>query len=260
MMELLLPKRIITKIVVATCVKAGTGSAIHRSRASHGLAMIVDGGAIYRFSTGVSIPIYANEIIYLPKHSDYDVERITPPSSDCWAINFDTDTDFIGTPQKWHVAEMPEIWDKFQIASELWLKGGAFSEWKIMELLYGILYALAQLSADPIKKQFARISPGVNYLESHYTDPGLTITMLANLCDVSDTYFRRIFNEQFHVSPLKYLINKRLNLAEELLASNLYSVTDVWNLCGYSDAVGFSNAFKKHTGISPKQYMKNHRG
>lgn len=75
----------------------------------------------------------------------------------------------------------------------------------------------------------------------------------------SEYHFFRLFKCAFGISPNKYIINKRMNYAMELLKNKDITVLDVALLCAFNDGFSFSKAFKKHFGISPSQIItKNH--
>lgn len=244
----------VSKIVLAIFVPADTGKHIHKNRPSHGLAFHCGGSKIYHFSDGTDLPVGANEIVYLPKYSSYELETQVP--GDCWAVNFDLQTDCVCRAQTFSVPDASGILSRFQIASELWIKKSAFFSLKICGLLYEILYYLADISQALPKNRFNKIAPAISYLEGHYTEGKVSITELANMCNMSDTYFRRFFGEQFSMTPVKYINQKRMKLAQELLESAMYSVSDVQEMCGYSDACRFSREFKKFFGCPPGEYGK----
>lgn len=51
-----------------------------------------------------------------------------------------------------------------------------------------------------------------------------------------------------------YLLNYRMEVAKKLLSNLRYKAYEVAELVGYSNNAYFSTAFKKHTGLTPKQY------
>lgn len=82
----------------------------------------------------------------------------------------------------------------------------------------------------------------------------LTLDELAFLAHKSLASFKRDFEKAYHVSPGKYIRERKLEIARQELeqgkiASSLY--IDF----GYDNLSNFSSAFKKKFGISPKQYQ-----
>jgi AraC family transcriptional regulator, exoenzyme S synthesis regulatory protein ExsA len=81
----------------------------------------------------------------------------------------------------------------------------------------------------------------------------LSVEDYAYLTGRSLSTFNRDFKRQFGVSPKKWLVDKRLERAHELLASN-HSVSEVALEVGYEDFSHFIKVFHKKFGISPKQF------
>jgi AraC-like DNA-binding protein len=67
------------------------------------------------------------------------------------------------------------------------------------------------------------------------------------------------FKKRFMVTVFQFLQSQCMERAKELLLFNDTSVSDIAIDLGYSNLFNFSNAFKKHYGISPLQ-MKNYKG
>jgi len=84
-------------------------------------------------------------------------------------------------------------------------------------------------------------------------EKGLTIDELAFLSNMSVSTFKRHFSEVFHTSPKKYFIQNRMERAKKLLQLNKRT-SDIYFELGYSNISSFSSEFKKHFGISPKQF------
>ena len=67
-------------------------------------------------------------------------------------------------------------------------------------------------------------------------------------------YVVHSFTKQIGVSPINYLITKRISEAKNLLKTTNYSIRDISSIVGFSTSSYFSQMFKKVTGLSPKEY------
>lgn len=85
-------------------------------------------------------------------------------------------------------------------------------------------------------------------------EKGLSLEELAFLCNMSLSTFKRHFAETFHTSPKKYFTAWRMMKAKELLQLNR-RVSEIYGELGYESLSSFSVEFKKHSGISPKQFQ-----
>ena len=92
------------------------------------------------------------------------------------------------------------------------------------------------------------------YIDEHFTSPELRITSLAELHKTSEAYFRREFKKYYGESPLEYIKRRRVEMACNLLRTELYSITDVASLSGFDSISYFSLEFKRYMGCSPRAY------
>jgi AraC-like DNA-binding protein len=75
---------------------------------------------------------------------------------------------------------------------------------------------------------------------------------------MSEVYFRRLFKEEYGVSPQKFIIDLRIQNAVALISTGYYSLKEVALMSGYSDYKYFSIEFKKAMGVSPSQYISGY--
>jgi len=73
---------------------------------------------------------------------------------------------------------------------------------------------------------------------------------------ISVCWFNRIFKRVMRETPMQYIINLRIANALNLLNETTYNIIQIANIVGYDDAYYFSRIFKKHIGISPREYRK----
>jgi AraC-like DNA-binding protein len=95
-----------------------------------------------------------------------------------------------------------------------------------------------------------------NIIEAHLFD-NMTLDELAYMCGLSLSSFKRNFKAIFQESPARYIRDKRLDKAAELLKNPAYSISDVAYKCAFSDVGHFSKCFRARFGYSPRHYRKD---
>lgn len=117
-----------------------------------------------------------------------------------------------------------------------------------------IIYLKRILLKDSDKNKKSRdLSLVISYIKENYNF-SIEIEQLAKMTNYSEGHFRRLFNQEFGVSPLEYILEIRLVKAKELLEVSTSSCSEIASICGFSDAAQFSKLFKRRFGTSPKQY------
>ena len=102
------------------------------------------------------------------------------------------------------------------------------------------------------------IASVVRYIDRHYTEE-LTLELLTEQFGVSLSYLCHCFKRETGQSFTKYLTQRRLTRACELLARSDLTVTEIGEQMGYTDYCYFTKVFKKHIGISPSKYRMEKR-
>ena len=94
------------------------------------------------------------------------------------------------------------------------------------------------------------------YIEDHYGDSNLSITDISEQLLVNQTYLRKMFKEEYHMTLSEYITQVRMHTAKELITTTDKKLSEVAELCGYTDNGYFSNCFKKFYGTSPRNLGK----
>ena len=246
----------ISKIVFALRVPAGSGDAVHLNRPSHGLAIHLEGRKIYRFEGHKPIVVQKNDIIYMPKGSNYVVNA--ERQGECFAINFDFYENKTFEPLVFHTKNSLRFIEAFKRAAKVWQtkQPGYISACKAE--LYTVLSAMEKEFSTYISGEKQElISPAVEYIHENYTNESISISEISKMCNITPEYFRSLFKKTFGSSPVKYINELKISRAKELLGSGLYSVFEAATLSGYSDPSHFSREFKKAVGISPARFKEN---
>lgn len=81
----------------------------------------------------------------------------------------------------------------------------------------------------------------------------LKLEELSFLCHMSLSTFKRAFVREYNAPPGKWLQNKRLQKAKEMLEEGSARPSDIYFQFGYNNLSNFSAAFKKKFGYPPKE-------
>ena len=76
---------------------------------------------------------------------------------------------------------------------------------------------------------------------------------------INKYYLSHVFKEQMQISPINYLINRRIGEAKNLLVSTELKIGEIARIMGYDNPNYFTLLFKKMTGETPKQFKENHK-
>ncbi len=193
---------------------------------------------------------------YLPKgQGRMEYTAKTVETGECIDIFFDTDIPLSETAFCMETAAPAETKHLFEKINQIWLKKDTEYYYEAMAVLYRILGALKRSESSLFENShYLKIKPAVDLLGNIFCDSEIDYEAAAALCHMSYSYFRRLFTECMGVPPAKYVINKKIEYAKELLLSNHYTVSEISDLVGFGDIYYFSHAFKKITGSAPSQY------
>ena len=121
--------------------------------------------------------------------------------------------------------------------------------------LSSCLWKLVSLLSEQGKSTSNYVDMALNYMNSEYAS-GITIQQVADSIGINRKYFCSLFSKQVGISPSEYLIHLRLNKAAELMTTYNQSPTIAAMSVGYNDIYHFSKIFKKHFGVSPREYCR----
>ncbi len=96
------------------------------------------------------------------------------------------------------------------------------------------------------------------YIDEHYAE-SLSLSMLAEIAHVNKYYLVHAFNKEYGVSPINYLIGRRIRESRYLLENTDYSLSQISHVLGFSSPSYFSQSFRRLMGQSPMEYRKQYR-
>ncbi len=136
----------------------------------------------------------------------------------------------------------------------------------LMSLIYELLYQICLSRVVPkdrvlpinSEKNLERLRGIIEYVAEHYSED-LSQAGVADRFYFSKEYFARFFRKNTGLTFMEYVTRYRLGAARTQLINSDVTVTDIALCCGFSDARGLINSFKKYYGTTPFQYRKKNR-
>ena len=105
-----------------------------------------------------------------------------------------------------------------------------------------------------MEHQYVQIRQSRTFMEKYLAE-NIELENMAAAAFMSRFHYIRIFKQIYGITPRQHLRDLRINKAKELLKQGV-PVTQVCYDVGYESLPTFSNAFKRGTGYSPKEYQK----
>ena len=244
----------------------------HRLLSHHAITFVMEGALHVHTDEGLPLKVESGHLILLPKGL-YAITDLIPKDASFRAMvcffEDELSLEFISNnsveskekqPRQARVFSSSRALNEFanQIMSiDETVKNDQLVKLKILEMLQ-----LIQSSNDEFGKAINALNQKPNkdlmqFMEMHFNKP-LAVEDFASLTGVSVATFRRSFRDLFETSPKKWLIQKRLSLAEHLLTTEQMAITEVASHAGFNDIPHFIKSFQAVYETSPLQYAKRH--
>ena len=96
------------------------------------------------------------------------------------------------------------------------------------------------------------------YIDLHFKE-ALTLDDLAEQVHINKYYLSHAFKREYGVSPMNYVITRRIEESKYLLAETDLSTSHISQLLGFSSPSYFSQVFRKAENTSPMEYRQSIR-
>lgn len=124
---------------------------------------------------------------------------------------------------------------------------------KLEEFFHSQIASMIEQSdpaADRTEETISRIK---SHVELHYAED-LSLQCVADAFGLDKYQLSRIFKQQFGINYWQYVTQIRMDKAAELLAGTSLKNSAIAEMTGFVDESHFSKTFKKHNGVSPKEF------
>ncbi len=194
-------------------------------------------------------PVRCSFIRFFPTGIDRETEEIISRFPDCAYIADNAKTEYIMS-----------LFSKLAaaIVSE---DSGELQRLRINSLFYEIIYRIAAefsggilLSASAPLGRIARDT--YEYINENYTQD-CSLERIAEAVSASPNYIHTVFKQSLGITPYEFVVRKRIEKAEKLIAAGEMSMLEIALDVGFCSQSHFNKMFKMKTGQTPAQYRKN---
>lgn len=239
---------------------------MQESRRTSALFFLKNCSAVYELSDGSVLHFPCGSLLYLPQGSRYKTtfRDCVPGSVISQLLEFElvtedqeifAATDTILTLRNFEKKKCDAFFDELVSIYTAPVPSYALLQSHVYQLLNEICHAFH--TQHIFSKKYSPIAQGILYLEENIQNE-LNMPQIAAMCHVSETCFRRLFQQYSGFSPKEYQTRKRMEHAKKMLQSGSSSVTDIAYSLGFEDPAYFSRVFKKNVGLSPSEYLRYH--
>lgn len=112
------------------------------------------------------------------------------------------------------------------------------------------------MTIAPVRRGNKECAAARRYIDEHYADP-ITLDALAELAHVNKYYLVHTFNKEYGITPINYLIDRRIRESKYMLSNTNHSLSQISHVLGFSSPSYFSQSFRRLAGMSPMEYRKS---
>ncbi len=222
-------------------------------REKNGFVYIVSGKMRDIFHTSEKNDICAcgGELLFIPKSTVY-TGMYLEDNTEIKIVQFDlvggTLPDYLSAPVKIELPRAGELIEAFFKPVEDRTPNHPFY---YLSRLYELLWQIDE-SESRLPAKYKKLGAALTEITEHWSN-NEPVAHYAELCNMSEVNFRRLFKKYTGLSPIDYRNDLRLSHARRKLQSGEYNVSEVAELCGFSNLSFFIRLYKKKYGYTPKK-------
>lgn len=97
---------------------------------------------------------------------------------------------------------------------------------------------------------YVQMRRATELLEAHL-DGDIALQQVAEACELSVSHFSRAFKQTFRTPPYRWLIERRVDRARDLMTNSRLPLADIAIRCGFADQSALNRSFKRIHGVTP---------
>ena len=227
--------------------------AFRSGREKHGFIYVASGSMLDVFQDcGVSrLRASKGDLIFIPKGSVYTGMYLEDDTC-IKLVQFDVISgelpEYLSAPTKIDLPRAHEQIDAFFRPTELHT---SYHPFYYLSCLYGLLWQIDETEAS-LPPKYKKLQPALSEITERWNQ-NEKVSYYAELCNMSEANFRRLFSEYTGRSPIDYRNDIRLLHAKNKLQSGEYNVSEAAYESGFSNLSFFIRLYKKKYGYTPKK-------
>ena len=222
-------------------------------RDKHGIIYVISGKMKDVFQSKNIEDMYTNagELIFVPQKTVYTGIYLEE-NTEIKIVQFDLVSgelpEYLSTPKKIELPNVGELIESFFKPTKNRTVSHSFY---YLSCLYKLLWQIDE-SYSRIPTKYKKLQAALSEISEHWKN-NQPVSHYAELCNMSEVNFRRLFREYTGMSPIEYRNDIRLTNARNKLQSGEYNVSEAAELCGFSNLSFFIRLYKKKYGYTPKK-------
>lgn len=224
-----------------------------KKRSINTLSCRISGKAVF-FSGKNEFETDTDSLLFIPKGTEYSQRT---DGEEVIAVHLNLYEKFFSGIELFpsiHTMHCSEIFKKLYYE---WSKKNPGYRYRCTSILYELLSDIMEYKYSEKNTVDARISNSVIFMKRNFTNPYLTIAEIAKQSNISEIYFRKLWEKLYDGTPGRYLATLRIEYAKSLLAGTDYTVAEIAERAGFLDSKYFSTKFKKAIGLTPVEYRNS---
>jgi len=222
-------------------------------REKHGFIYILSGKMLDTFQNHGKINLCADkgDLIFVPQGSIYTGVYMEDHTK-IKIVQFDLVSgelpEYLSSPVK---IDLPQAYDLINAFFDPTENHASYHPFYYLSCLYELLWRIDECCVKTPKK-YKKLQPALFEIAECWNE-NKKVSYYAELCDMSEANFRRLFREYIGMSPIDYRNDIRLTHAKNKLQSGEYNVSEAAYESGFTNLSFFIRLYKEKYGHTPKK-------
>ncbi len=228
-----------------------------KGRHSDAFVYVLEGSCTYVFENGYARTVHEGDILYLAHNELYTMYVHDPRY-----ISIYCDFEFFGDESRKSDVYTPKNMGEAENLFKRFIRSYNSPSKTTFAECVSMFYLIYSMVINSVNDQYldktlkSKIQDTKLYIDMNFKNQSLTVAQLAEMADISEVYYRKVFKSIYKESPAKYITSVRLKNSQELMKYPFLTLEECALQSGFATVQYFCRVFKKEIGITPAKYRK----